>query len=89
MKREDIITIAKSAGFKASVGKTDKEGNYTPWVNALNKDVPVEWLERFAKEVIEKDKNDKQSIVDSCPWITRVWQIYFGKAFNWSELRPR
>lgn len=48
MTREDIIHMAREAGFKASVGKTDKDGKYHPDVNAISRDVPVEWLERFA-----------------------------------------
>lgn len=46
--REDVIRIAKESGFKACVGTTDKEGNYHPFVNALGKDIPIEWLESFA-----------------------------------------
>ena len=46
--REDVIRMAKESGFKACVGTTDKEGNYHPFVNALGKDIPIEWLERFA-----------------------------------------
>ncbi len=45
--REDIIRMAREAGMKASVGKTDKDGVYHPFINALGKDVPIEWLERF------------------------------------------
>jgi len=47
-EREEIIRMAKEAGMRASVGKTDKEGNYHPDKNALGNHVPVEWLERFA-----------------------------------------
>lgn len=47
-QREQIVAMAKKAGFNASVGKTDKTGKYVPWVNAISKDVPVEWIERFA-----------------------------------------
>ena len=46
--REDVIRMAKESGFKACVGTTDKEGNYHPFVNALGKDIPIEWIERFA-----------------------------------------
>ena len=49
LSREDVIDIAREAGFKASVGKTDKEGKYHPYVNALSKDVPVEWIEKVIK----------------------------------------
>ena len=55
MTRDDVIRLAREAGFKASVGKTDRDGKYHPNVNALSKDVPVEWLERFAAMVIEED----------------------------------
>ena len=48
MTREDIVRMARQAGFKTSIGKTDKDGVYHPDVNAIGKDVPVEWLERFA-----------------------------------------
>ena len=48
INREDVIRMAKESGFKACVGTTDKEGNYHPFVNALGKDIPIEWLERFA-----------------------------------------
>ena len=51
----DVIRLAREAGFKASVGKTDLDGKYHPNVNALSKDVPVEWLERFAALVMEED----------------------------------
>lgn len=54
----DVIRLAREAGFKASVGKTDLDGKHHPDVNALSKDVPVEWLERFtalvAAEVAEE-----------------------------------
>jgi hypothetical protein len=45
--KEQVIELAKQAGFNASVGKTDKEGNYHPYVNAIGRDVPFEWVERF------------------------------------------
>ena len=48
INREDVIRMANESGFKACVGTTDKEGNYHPFVNALGKDIPIEWLERFA-----------------------------------------
>jgi len=57
LTREQIIAAAKAAGFKASVGKTDKEGVYHPYINALGKDVPVEWLKRFA-ELINRTQNE-------------------------------
>jgi predicted RNA binding protein with dsRBD fold (UPF0201 family) len=47
MTKEQVIELAKQAGFNASVGKTDKEGNYHPYVNAIGRDVPFEWVERF------------------------------------------
>lgn len=47
MTRDDIIAMAREAGFKASVGKTDKDGVYHPFINALGKDVPIEWLEHL------------------------------------------
>ena len=62
----DVIRLALEAGFKASVGKTDLDGKYHPDVNALSKDVPIEWLERFAALVMEEcakacDENEKRS----------------------------
>ena len=50
----DVIRLAREAGFKASVGKTDRDGKYHPNINALSKDVPVEWLERFTALVMEE-----------------------------------
>ena len=55
MTKDDVIRLAREAGFKASVGKTDRDGKYHPNINALSKDVPVEWLERFAALVMEED----------------------------------
>ena len=54
MTRDDEIRLAREAGFKASVGKTDRDGKYHPNINALSKDVPVEWLERFTALVMEE-----------------------------------
>ena len=54
MTKDDILSMAKEAGMKASIGKTDKQGNYHPNVNALFSSVPIEWLERFAALVAEK-----------------------------------
>lgn len=53
MTKDKIIDIARKSGFNASVGKTDSEGKYRPNVNALSKDVPIEWLERFVQYVEE------------------------------------
>lgn len=47
MTADDIIRMAREIGFKASVGKTDKHGVYHPDINAIGKDVPIEWLERL------------------------------------------
>jgi len=52
-----VIEMAREAGFKASVGKTDKDGKYHPDVNALSRDVPIEWLERFA-ELVRADERE-------------------------------
>lgn len=60
--RESIIRLAHKAGFKASIGKTDKKGKYIPYINALGKEVPIEWLEKFAALVIKDNdriKNDQ------------------------------
>ena len=42
-----LSDLARKAGFTASVGKTDKNGVYKPDVNAIGRDVPIEWLERL------------------------------------------
>ena len=47
-ERERIIHTAKQAGIIAEIGRTSRDGIYTPNANALGKHVPVEWLERFA-----------------------------------------
>lgn len=54
MQREDVIQLAREAGIKASVGKTDKDGKYHPYVNALGRDIPIEWLERFANAIEQR-----------------------------------
>ena len=54
----DVIRLALEAGFKASVGKTDLDGKYHPDVNALSKDVPIEWLERFAALVAAAEREE-------------------------------
>jgi hypothetical protein len=51
--RDNIIRMAREAGFNSSVGKTDKDGNYRPYINAIGRDIPCEWVERFAYIVIE------------------------------------
>ena len=71
----DIIKLAREAGFSASVGKTDKEGNYHPNVNALSKDVPIEWLERFAELVAAPLKADAERL----NWLQRN---LFGHKWN-------
>ena len=50
----NIEELAKQAGMKASIGKTDRDGKYHPDVNALAKSVPVEWLEAFARLIVER-----------------------------------
>lgn len=52
LTNEEIISLARKAGFVASVGRTDRDGKYHPDVNALSKSVPIEWLERFAAAII-------------------------------------
>ena len=58
MTKDEILGMAKEAGIKACIGKTDKDGKYHPFVNALGKDVPIEWLERFAALVAEKEREE-------------------------------
>ena len=60
----DVIRLAREAGFKASVGKTDRDGKYHPDVNALSKDVPVEWLERFAALVAAAEREECAKVCD-------------------------
>lgn len=54
--RDTIIRLAREAGITAGVGTTDRNGKYTPLVNALGRSVPVEWLEKFAELVAEKER---------------------------------
>lgn len=61
-----VIEMAKEAGFKASLGKTDKDGKYHPYFNALGKDVPVEWLDRFADLVRADERKACLEIADDC-----------------------
>lgn len=63
INREDVIRMAKESGFKACVGTTDKEGNYHPFVNALGKDIPIEWLERFAALAALRAQPDHSELV--------------------------
>jgi hypothetical protein len=55
----DTIELAREAGMKASRGKTDKDGNYHPFINALGKDVPIEWIEAF-EALVRADEQNKQ-----------------------------
>lgn len=64
MEREQVIRMAREAGFKASIGKTDQEGKYHPDINALSKYVPVEWLERFADLVAEAEREECAKVCD-------------------------
>lgn len=57
MGRDDIIRMAREAGFKADVGRTDKDGKYHPNKNALATSVPVEWVERFAALVAAAERD--------------------------------
>ena len=71
MSRDDIIRMARDAGFKASVGKTDKDGKYHPDVNALSRDVPVEWLERFAALVAAAEREALRPRLEQCEALAR------------------
>ena len=62
MTDNDIIKMAREAGMKASIGKTDKNGVYQPYVNALGKDVPIEWLEAFADLVLKSERQRIESV---------------------------
>lgn len=66
--REQAIQYAQESGFKASVGKTDRNGNYTPYVNAIFKDVPVEWIEAVILKV------QRDCVVEEKPvWYERLY----------------
>jgi hypothetical protein len=62
--KEDIIAMAREAGMKASVGKTDKDGVYHPFINALGKDVPIEWLARFAALIAAAEREACAKVAD-------------------------
>jgi len=66
MTKDEILSMAKEAGMKASIGKTDKQGNYRPNVNAIFSSVPIEWLERFAALVAEKEREAIHDEWHSC-----------------------
>ena len=56
MSRDEIIAMARDAGFTANCGHTDRDGTHHPAINALSASVPVQWLERFAAlEAKERD----------------------------------
>jgi hypothetical protein len=61
--REQAIHYAQESGFKASLGKTDRNGKYTPHVNALFKSVPVEWIETLIEKVQQDMLTNKQNSV--------------------------
>ena len=63
INREYVIRMAKESGFKACVGTTDKEGHYHPFVNALGKDIPIEWLERFAALAALRAQPDHSKLI--------------------------
>ncbi len=73
MTQDDITRLAREAGFKASVGKTDKDGVYHPFVNALGKDVPIEWVERFAALVAAAER-------EACAKVCDGWKQADGDA---------
>jgi hypothetical protein len=56
MSRDEIIAMARDAGFTANIGYTDRDGTHHPAINALGASVPVEWLERFAALVEAKER---------------------------------
>ena len=61
----DTIDMAREAGMKASRGKTDKDGNYHPFINALGKDVPIEWIEAFEALVRADEREACLGIAES------------------------
>ena len=56
MSRDEIIAMARDAGFTANCGHTDRDGTHHPAINALSASVPVQWLERFAALVAAKER---------------------------------
>ncbi|ASD50560.1 hypothetical protein FDI24_gp026 [Acidovorax phage ACP17] len=52
------MRAARAAGMDPMVGTT-REGTYEPKVNALKRSVPVEWLEAFAAQLLEKDQESR------------------------------
>lgn len=61
--REQAIHYARESGFKAGVGKTDKNGKYTPNINALFKEVPVEWIETLILKVQQDMLSDRKDVI--------------------------
>ena len=59
LDRSVIIALAKKAGIDASVSNTN-----TPYVNALGKSVPVEWLEKFSELILENSNGYKSGVKD-------------------------
>lgn len=53
LNRTTITDLARRAGMRAYPGYVVKGKRY-PAVNALGSSVPVEWLEKFADEVIRE-----------------------------------
>ena len=56
MSPEEIIAMAREAGFTANCGHTDRDGTAPPAINALSASVPVQWLERFAALVAAAER---------------------------------
>ena len=74
MNRDDIIRMAREAGFKASVGKTDKDGVYHPDVNAIGKDVPIEWVERLVQAAYAAGAAaEREACADKTGEFARKW----------------
>ena len=56
MTTDEIIAMAREAGFTANCGHTDRDGTHHPAINALSASVPVQWLERFAALVAARER---------------------------------
>jgi hypothetical protein len=69
MTPEQIIAMAREAGIKASVGKTDAQGNYHADKNALFSSIPIEWLTRFATLVAAHEQEECAKFCES----NQVW----------------
>lgn len=55
MTRDQVIATAREVGIQANVGCII-DGEHKPAVSALKSSVPVEWLEAFAREIADAER---------------------------------